>query len=126
MANIRHKIFLIIAKWIPVVIAAGILFNNTLAVLEIENIFTDLLDIICGNSISFIITMFACSYAFKFCLWHKIVIIYDLLVLLLNIVIKYANATYYDYVLLLIYHYILAAIFIFIIYHVQKYTKYNE
>lgn len=35
MANLKHKLFLIIAKWIPVAIAAGILINNTLAVIGI-------------------------------------------------------------------------------------------
>lgn len=31
MANFKHKVFLLIAKWIPVAVAAGILINNTLA-----------------------------------------------------------------------------------------------
>lgn len=30
MANFKHKVFLLIAKWIPVAVAAGILINNTL------------------------------------------------------------------------------------------------
>lgn len=33
MANFKHKVFLLIAKWIPVAVAAGILINNTLAML---------------------------------------------------------------------------------------------
>lgn len=32
MANFKHKVFLLIAKWIPVAVAAGILINNTLAI----------------------------------------------------------------------------------------------
>lgn len=28
MANFKHKVFLLIAKWIPVAVAAGILINN--------------------------------------------------------------------------------------------------
>lgn len=31
MANFKHKVFLLIAKWIPVAVATGILINNTLA-----------------------------------------------------------------------------------------------
>lgn len=34
MANFKHKVFLLIAKWIPVAVAAGILINNTLAIYE--------------------------------------------------------------------------------------------
>lgn len=30
MANFKHKVFLLIAKWIPVAVAAGILINNTI------------------------------------------------------------------------------------------------
>lgn len=33
MANFKHKVFLLIAKWIPVAVAAGILINNTLGYL---------------------------------------------------------------------------------------------
>lgn len=28
MANMKHKVFLLIAKWIPVAVAAGILINS--------------------------------------------------------------------------------------------------
>lgn len=35
MANFKHKVFLLIAKWIPVAVAAGILINNTLAMLDV-------------------------------------------------------------------------------------------
>lgn len=36
MANMKHKVFLLIAKWIPVAVAAGILINNTLAMLDVK------------------------------------------------------------------------------------------
>lgn len=38
MANFKHKVFLLIAKWIPVAVAAGILINNTLAILDIKDV----------------------------------------------------------------------------------------
>lgn len=37
MANFKHKVFLLIAKWIPVAVAAGILINNTLAMLDVKD-----------------------------------------------------------------------------------------
>ena len=36
MVNFKHKVFLLIAKWIPVAVAAGILINNTLAMLDVN------------------------------------------------------------------------------------------
>lgn len=38
MANFKHKVFLLIAKWIPVAVAAGILINNTLAMLDVKDV----------------------------------------------------------------------------------------
>lgn len=126
MANLKHKLFLIIAKWIPIAIAAGILLNNTLAVIGIENIITDLLDIIFGISISFIITMYVCSYAFDFCNWHRAVITYDLFAIILSILMRYTNIGNVSDRTNLIYHYILAFIFILIIYYVKKNCKIHE
>lgn len=37
MTNFKHKVFLLIAKWIPVAVAAGILINNTLAMLDVKH-----------------------------------------------------------------------------------------
>lgn len=78
MANFKHKVFLLIAKWIPVAVAAGILINNTLAMLDVKDVILDLFDITVGSSLAFVIMMYACSYVFNFCYWHKIVITYDL------------------------------------------------
>lgn len=62
MANFKHKVFLLIAKWIPVAVAAGILINNTLAMLDIKDVILDLFDITVGSSLAFVIMMYACSY----------------------------------------------------------------
>lgn len=72
MANMKHKVFLLIAKWIPVAVAAGILINNTLAMLDVKDVILDLFDITVGSSLAFVIMMYACSYVFNFCYWHKI------------------------------------------------------
>lgn len=73
MANFKHKVFLLIAKWIPVAVAAGILINNTLAMLDVKDVILDLFDITVGSSLAFVIMMYACSYVFNFFYWHKIV-----------------------------------------------------
>lgn len=66
MANFKHKVFLLIAKWIPVAVAAGILINNTLAMLDVKDVILDLFDITVGSSLAFVIMMYACSYVFNF------------------------------------------------------------
>lgn len=91
MTNFKHKVFLLIAKWIPVAVAAGILINNTLAMLDVKDVILDLFDITVGSSLAFVIMMYACSYVFNFCYWHKIVITYDLFVLLYILLIRYTN-----------------------------------
>lgn len=53
MANFKHKVFLLIAKWIPVAVAAGILINNTLVMLDVKDVILDLFDITVGSSLAF-------------------------------------------------------------------------
>lgn len=118
MANFKHKVFLLIAKWIPVAVAAGILINNTLAMLDVKDVILDLFDITVGSSLAFVIMMYACSYVFNFCYWHKIVITYDLFVLSYILLIRYTNIGECSDGLLLTIHYILAGIFIALIWYV--------
>lgn len=126
MANFKHKVFLLIAKWIPVAVAAGILINNTLAILDIKDVILDLFDITIGSSLAFVIMMYACSYVFNFCCWHKIVITYDLFVLLYILLIRYTNIGECSDGLLLTIHYILAGIFIALIWYVKKRCKITD
>jgi len=49
MANFKHKVFLLIAKWIPVAVAAGILINNTLAMLDVKDVILDLFEATIAN-----------------------------------------------------------------------------
>ena len=121
MANFKHKVFLLIAKWIPVAVAAGILINNTLAMLDVKDVILDLFDITVGSSLAFVIMMYACSYVFNFYYWHKIVITYDLFVLSYILLIRYTNIGECSDGLLLTIHYILAGIFIaLIMYHTNN------
>lgn len=126
MANMKHKVFLLIAKWIPVAVAAGILINNTFALLNVNDFILDLFDITLGNSFSFVIIMYACSYVFNFCNWYKIVITYNLFVLLYILLIRYTNIGTCNDGLLLTIHYIIAGVFIAIIYYVKKNCKIDE
>lgn len=93
MANFKHKVFLLIAKWIPVAVAAGILINNTLAMLDVKDVILDLFDITVGSSLAFVIMMYACSYVFNFCYWHKIVITYAIGEGSIKVTIPFMNKT---------------------------------
>lgn len=126
MANFKHKVFLLIAKWIPVAVAAGILINNTLAMLDVKDVILDLFDITVGSSLAFVIMMYVCSYVFSFCYWHKIVITYDLFVLSYILLIRYTNIGECSDGLLLTIHYILAGIFIALIWYVKKRCKITD
>lgn len=126
MVNFKHKVFLLIAKWIPVAVAAGILINNTLAMLDVKDVILDLFDITVGSSLAFVVMMYACSYVFNFCYWHKIVITYDLFVLLYILLIRYTNIGECGDGLLLTIHYILAGIFITLIWYVKKRCKITD
>lgn len=55
MANFKHKVFLLIAKQIPVAVAAGILINNTLAMLDVKDVILDLFDIVAKPYLSKIV-----------------------------------------------------------------------
>jgi hypothetical protein len=119
-------VFLLIAKWIPIAVAAGILINNTLAMLDVKDVILDLFDITVGSSLAFVVMMYACSYVFNFCYWHKIVITYDLFVLLYILLIRYTNIGECNDGLLLTIHYILAGIFIALIWYVKKRCKITD
>lgn len=73
-----------------------------------------------------VIMMYACSYVFNFCYWHKIVITYDLFVLLYILLIRYTNIGKCSDGLLLTIHYILAGIFIALIWYVKKRCKITD
>lgn len=83
--------------------------------LDVKDVILDLFDITIGSSLAFVIMMYACSYVFNFCYWHKIVITYDLFVLLYILLIRYTNIGKCSDGLLLTIHYILAGIFIALI-----------
>lgn len=68
----KHKLFLLCAKWIPVVTAIGILVTNTIAYYGCNDIVVDIFNFNIGTSVAGVILMYVCSYAFNFCIWHNI------------------------------------------------------
>ena len=85
----KHKVFLLLAKWIPVVTAIGILINATLVYFNSPDAVNDLMSFTIGVSIAGIALMYSCSYAFNFCIWHKLVITYNALIIAIAFIIRY-------------------------------------
>lgn len=106
----KHKVFLLLAKWIPVVTVIGILINATLVYFNSPDAVNDLMSFTVGVSIAGIALMYSCSYAFNFCTWHRVVISYNASVMLLTFFIRYTSIEC-GYSLLLLLYYILAGVF---------------
>lgn len=120
-----YKLFLILVKWIPVVIAAGILLTNTLAVCNIDLKYLYVLNILFGNSVSYVVFMYAASYIFQFCTWHKIVIVYNLITLIINIIVNNLTVERTGEFIILFIHYTIAIIFVALAYYLFKSSKNN-
>lgn len=103
----KHKLFLLCAKWIPVVTAIGILVTNTIAYYGCNDIVVDIFNFNIGTSVAGVILMYVCSYAFNFCIWHKLVITYNTLIIAIVFIIRYC-ITECSYSYLLLSYYILA------------------
>lgn len=104
----KHKLFLLCAKWIPVVTAIGILVTNTIAYYGCNDIVVDIFNFNIGTSVAGVILMYVCSYAFNFCIWHKLVITYNALIIAIVFIIRYC-ITECSYSYLLLSYYIFTA-----------------
>lgn len=81
------KMLIITLKYYPIVQSIGILINNTCYVLGIWAKLCYILDFIIGNSLITTILLLIGSYTFKFCGWHRALIIGNFMSILLG----YAN-----------------------------------
>lgn len=110
----KYKLFLLCAKWIPVVTAIGILVTNTIAYYGCNDIVVDIFNFNIGTSVAGVILMYVCSYAFNFYIWHKLVITYNALIIAIVFIIRYC-ITECSYSYLLLSYYILAGIILLLI-----------
>ena len=72
------KLFIFLIKYIPVMQMAGIIINNIMYSLESRPINT-IIDFTFGNSITTTLLFYICSYIFRFCNWHRLVITCNLI-----------------------------------------------
>jgi hypothetical protein len=81
LSKCLYRIVLYLTKMVPVLISIIYLLNTILSYLNIDlPLFSYLVQYL------FIILMYASSYAFRFCLWHRLLIHYILIVFTLNII----------------------------------------
>ena len=72
------KLFIFLIKYIPVIQMAGIIINNILYSLGNKEL-SIIIDYIFGNSITTTLLFYICSYIFRFCKWHRLVITCNLM-----------------------------------------------
>lgn len=115
------KILLLLFKYIPVMQMAGILINNLLYYFDVCRTICYCIDFLLGNSIITTILLFVCSYTFKYCKWHRIIIFANLINLVIANIDCIIIIPINDLSLLLVYYFV-AAIFIIIatVTHLQK------
>ena len=81
LSKTLYKIVLYSVKVIPMVISGIYLLNMVLSYFNIDlELFSYIVQFL------FISQMYATSYAFKFCAWHRMFIHYILIILILNII----------------------------------------
>lgn len=74
---IKHKVFISIVKWVPVVITMGILFDNLIKIFGFDNLLDNLIDYLFSASLTTIALLYSASIALEFCNWHKALILYS-------------------------------------------------
>lgn len=117
-----RKLLLLMIKYIPVIQMAGMLFNNLLYYINACREISYIIDFTIGSSISMTIVSYICSYTFKFCVWHRLIITANFINLIIANIDAIIGIPISDIKLLGIY-YTIAVIFIIIclIIHFRNY-----
>lgn len=80
------KQFVVFIRRVPVIIAGASFLNTLLFILNIDTIW---LSFLCGSSFLFIFVMWKLSKLFKLCVYHKLCLIYSIIMEVINL---------YDYI----------------------------
>ena len=115
-----YKVQLYLLKVIPMVMAFICLLNSTLSYFDID---IPLLSYIASNSILTLIFLYVSSYAFKFCIYHRMFLHYITVTWIINIIDLYIGIPIGDFCYLLL-QLIIAGISLFIILYL--YVKRNK
>lgn len=114
--KLSYKLTIVAIKIIPILIAALMFSRSVLECLEIDATW---ISYICGMSLLPILFLYLVSYTFRFCAYHRMFLHY----IVVNDAINYID---YYFIIplsfhgLLVMHFIIAGIFLFIILHLHQ------
>lgn len=120
MVEIWHKTFLLFVKYVPFIIATVYLIINIASCFGITLIILPNLFYMSPITALFII---AASFAFKFCIWHRLPIYYALLLQGIATIDYYSNVLITSNIMLFVY---LIITLIFILLGMYLKNKYNK
>lgn len=112
--KLYYKLFIVVLKYIPILIALCYVLNTVMAVF---GIYIELLSNIAGMSLLTWIFLYIATYVFKFCIYHKMFLWYILVDDILNIVDYYYELPIETGNLLMLHNSIIG-IFLFIILYI--------
>lgn len=115
-----YKVYLILLKVMPMVMAFLFWLNTVLSYFDID---MAVLSFIAGISVITVLYLYISSYVFRFCEYHRMFLHYIVIIYLLNIYDYYAGIPVNDIILFMIYQ-IITGIFLFIILYL--YVKINK
>ena len=95
-----YRIELLLIKYIPILVAIITISNMILSYFDID---IPLFSYIGSSSLFSLIFMFVSSIVFRFCIWHRLIIIYLAVIWLLNIIDLYIGIPMSDLLLLITY-----------------------
>lgn len=116
---VLHKTLIYILKIIPMLLASIAMLNT---VLSYWNIDIPLLSYIGGVSLFPLLFLYLASYAFKFCLYHRMFLHYITITWILNIIDYYYGIPVSNKTLFLVYMFI-SGVFLFIILYLHLKEK---
>lgn len=107
-----NKLFLISVKYMPVIQMAGMLLSNSSYYKDIY-IIGYIMDFIVGDCLLFAVLLFLCNKIFTFCIWHKFIVLANLINAFICTINRIYKINISDKDLLVLY-YIVAGVFILI------------
>lgn len=126
LRNNLNKIFLIFLKYLPIITLGGCLINNTIYYFYDNNPIAYITDFSFGNSIIYLLFIFIASFVFKFCIWHRLLIMDNFINLSIAKYDSIFKIKVEDLELLCLYYIAFGITLILIVYfHVRK-TKRNK
>lgn len=123
LRNKQYRLFLIMLKYIPMLIALIYTLNTFAAFMSID---IPAANNIAGISLLTWIFMYIATVVFKFCVYHRMFLYYILVVDIVNIIDYYIGIPVSDFQLLMLHSIIMGMSLFIVLFLYLKYRKQNE